>query len=39
MAAFASAPKSQAPASETILLNKPNGHTETISLANDVEGD
>jgi nucleoside-diphosphate-sugar epimerase len=39
MAAFASAPKSQAPAGETILLNKPNGHTETISLTNDLEGD
>jgi len=34
MAAFASAPKAS---TETILLNKPNGHTETISLAEEVE--
>jgi nucleoside-diphosphate-sugar epimerase len=35
MAAFASAPKGQAP-SETLILNKPNGHTETISLIKEV---
>jgi nucleoside-diphosphate-sugar epimerase len=35
MAAFASAPKAP---TETLVLNKPNGHTETISLT-DMEGD
>ena len=36
MAAFASAPKAP---SETIVLNKPSGHTETISLTKEVGAD
>jgi hypothetical protein len=37
MAAFANAPKGQAPA-DILPLKKPKGHTETIHLTNAAEG-
>jgi nucleoside-diphosphate-sugar epimerase len=38
MAAFANAPKGQAPA-DVLAMKKPNGHTETIHLTKAAEGD